>query len=127
MELEQLKEKFLNYWKDKKLKPEVGQRLFSKLEELENEFSQTQQPRALFQLQQLICWSPLRVLLEEFSRSSSLALRAAAKGELFDQRGEFLGDSEAAIMARVNFYFVIINPREGLRARKEIINFLTSL
>jgi hypothetical protein len=55
-------------------------------------------------IQQLICWTPLRQFLKELARSPFVYTRAAAKGEICDQSGEFWGDPEVGLIARANLF-----------------------
>ena len=62
--------------------------------------------KVLYQVQQVICWSPLRVFIKVLATDELLAIRAAAKGELADRTGEFWGDPESGIMGRVNMFMI---------------------
>lgn len=56
----------------------------------------------LFQVQQTICWTPLRFFLKTLVEDPSVVIRAAAKGELIDREGSQWSDSEAALMGNAN-------------------------
>jgi hypothetical protein len=115
---EWIKEKFLG---NKDLARKAFEDLFSILEQLEQRGE-----KALLQedweevawtfseIQQILCWSPLRLFLNEFTEFSSPWIRAAAKGEIADQTGKFLGDPEVGWIARANLFTMFKNHEERI-------------
>jgi hypothetical protein len=68
----------------------------------------------LSEIQQLICWSPLHLFLQEFTEYPSLWVRAAAKRKLAEQKGEFWNDPEARLIIEANL-FTLFQPHEDFR------------
>lgn len=71
---------------------------------------------AISEIQQLICWTPLRQFLKALAGSPFAYTRACAKGEICDQTGEFWGDPEVGLIAQANL-FVMMQPPEAREGR----------
>ena len=119
-EYQEMVENFLNNFSgDKTLARQAFEELFSLLVSLQERGEEAERKRgameavwAQSEVQQLICWTPLRQFLKEFTHSSSLWIRSAAKGEIVDQTGEFWGDPEIALVSRANLH-TMFEPRGG--------------
>jgi len=119
-EYQEMVENFLSTFQDDKtLARQAFEELFSLLvslqergEEAEKKGGGMEAAWAQSEIQQLICWTPLRQFLKQFIRSSSLWVRSAAKGEIADQTGEFWNDPELALVSRANMS-TMFEPREG--------------
>lgn len=57
-----------------------------------------------FQVQQTICWSPLRIFLRQLTEDPAAAIRASAKGEICDRTAgkEYWGDPEVGLIGEAN-------------------------
>jgi hypothetical protein len=113
-----IEEKFLG---DKGLARKAFEDLFETLHKLEERGEEAVRRKdeaeiawTLSEIQQLICWSPLRLFLWEFTKFPSLWVRAAAKGEIADQKGEFWDDPEVVLITQANL-FTMFQPREDFR------------
>lgn len=94
---------------DKNLARECFEELVSLLDFLERRGKEAEERGdrlemawSLREIQQLICFTPLRIFLEQFTQAPSKFVRAAAKGEIADQRGAFFADPETGLMAEAN-------------------------
>lgn len=65
-------------------------------------------------VQQVLCFTPLRLFLRELTADPLLPIRAGAKGELCDRTGmqEFWNDPEVGVISSANLA-VMFNPPDG--------------
>lgn len=56
----------------------------------------------LFKIQQAMTWSPLRFFWRQLTFDDLLPIRAAAKGNLCEAHGQFMGDAEVGVITSAN-------------------------
>lgn len=60
-------------------------------------------------IQQVICFTPLRLFLQILAVDEQIQIRAGAKGELADRTGQYFNDPEVGLVAEANVIATICN------------------
>lgn len=60
-------------------------------------------------IQQVICFTPLRLFLQVLAVDEQVQIRAGAKGELADRTGQYWNDPEVSLVAEANLVAMICN------------------